>query len=524
MSEHLVITVSLASGRFHGRGQNGKPEWPPSPFRLFQALVAGAAHTTTIEEARPTFQWLEQQSVDSILTPPAYTGQEVTTYVLTNQRDKAIGTKKTESELKSAKSLKPMILSDPENLSVFYIFHNEAPSEHLQILREISKGVSHYGHGVDAAEVRIDNLYGDKIQELQGEEWLLSGVGGNSLSVPYQGALVALERSYESWRQQTSQIHKKLSLPPIPVPRLAFQNYRHEEHPNSLVVYRLFELRNEDDSVAALPDSCNTHLAGMIRHLTTDPKFAASLGWSPEEMAMLHGHAEARGETPKVAEERFGFIGLPSLRWAGEQIGWRVDDCRRVLLTAPAQYSGQLDELVIRLHQRKLQPLGESSPIRLVSVALDSTAKRYVQAASSWATVTPLVLPNPLGSSKDRRRLRDSKLSLETRQNIMEKMDRRIDTMIRNTIVNAGMSRTLAQAARIRWNRCGFWPGVSPAKDHSVTKYFEKHTRLHVEIEWYTRTGTPLEISGPLTHGACAHAGLGLYAPIPDQLEMVKSP
>lgn len=523
MSEHLVITVSLVTGRFHGRGQNGKPEWPPSPFRLFQALVAGAAHTTTIEEVRATLQWLEEQGVDTILTPPAYTGKEVTTYVLTNQRDKAIGTKKAEAELKSAKILKPLILSDSENLSVFYIFHSEAPSEHLKILSEISKGVSHFGHGVDAAEVYIDNMENEKIQGLPGEEWLLSEIHGNSLSVPYHGALVALERCYESWRQQSSQIHKKLSLPPIPVPRLAFQNYRHEEHPDSSV-YRLFELRTEDGSNAALPDSCNTHLAGMIRHLTTDPKFAASLGWSPEEMAMLHGHAEARGETAKVAEERFGFIGLPSLRWVGKQIGWRVDDCRRLLLAAPAQYSGLLDELVVRLHQRNLQPLGENSPIRLVSVALDSTAKRYVQAASCWATVTPLVLPNPLGSSKDRRRLRDSKLSLESRQSIMEKMDRRIDTMIRNTIVNAGMSRALAQAARIRWNRSGFWPGVSPAKDHAVTKHFEKHTRLHVEIDWFTRTGTPLKISGPLTLGACAHAGLGLFAPNPNHLQMEKSP
>lgn len=518
MSDCLVITASLISARFHGRGQDGKIEWPPSPFRLYQALVAGAAHTTTIDEARPTLLWLEEQGVKSVLTPPAFKGQEVTTYVLTNQRDKSIGSKKTEAELKSAKILKPMILSNSDELDIFYVFNWEAPKEHLQTLKKIASGVSHFGHGIDAAVVLADNVSHEKIEALRGEEWLRSNTVGNSLSVPYKGALAALERSYQSWRAQASQIHNRLSLPPIPVPRLAFQNYRHEEHPVP-PAHRLFILCAEDGASLALPDTCNTHLAGMIRHLTTEPSFASILGWESTEMAMLHGHAEARGEAPKVAEERFGFVGLPTLRWAGKEIGWRVDDCRRVLLTAPAQYSERLDELVLRLHHRNLQPLGGSPPIRLVSVALDSTAERYVQSASRWSTVTPLVLPNPLGSSKDRRRLRDPRRSVEARQNILEKLDRRIDAMIRNAIVNAGISRALAQAARIRWNRSGFWPGVSRAKEHAVTKHLENRPRFHVEIEWFTRSGAPLKVSGPLLLGAGAHVGLGLFAPLPEELK-----
>ena len=40
MSNQLCISVTLLDGRFHGRGDGGVPEWPPSPLRLFQALVA----------------------------------------------------------------------------------------------------------------------------------------------------------------------------------------------------------------------------------------------------------------------------------------------------------------------------------------------------------------------------------------------------------------------------------------------------------------------------------------------------
>jgi len=37
----LVICVRFHQGRYHGRPQGGA-DWPPSPARLFQALVAGA--------------------------------------------------------------------------------------------------------------------------------------------------------------------------------------------------------------------------------------------------------------------------------------------------------------------------------------------------------------------------------------------------------------------------------------------------------------------------------------------------
>ena len=41
---HLVLTVRFLDDRYHGLlDRGGPPEWPPSPFRLFQALVAGVA-------------------------------------------------------------------------------------------------------------------------------------------------------------------------------------------------------------------------------------------------------------------------------------------------------------------------------------------------------------------------------------------------------------------------------------------------------------------------------------------------
>ena len=115
MSDKLVVSVSLLTGRFHGKGQGNAAEWPPAPFRLFQALVAGAAQTISVDAARSALLWLEIQATSSIRTPSAYKGNKINLYVLTNQRDKAIGTKKSEAELKTKKVIEPIILASDQD-------------------------------------------------------------------------------------------------------------------------------------------------------------------------------------------------------------------------------------------------------------------------------------------------------------------------------------------------------------------------------------------------------------------------
>ena len=47
---HLLIAVHWLDDRYHGLlDREGPPEWPPSPYRLFQALVAGAARRGELE-------------------------------------------------------------------------------------------------------------------------------------------------------------------------------------------------------------------------------------------------------------------------------------------------------------------------------------------------------------------------------------------------------------------------------------------------------------------------------------------
>jgi CRISPR-associated protein Csb2 len=59
MSLHLVLSFRFLSPCFHGRGDGGAPEWPPSPLRALQAVVAASARAGMLEATRPALTWLE---------------------------------------------------------------------------------------------------------------------------------------------------------------------------------------------------------------------------------------------------------------------------------------------------------------------------------------------------------------------------------------------------------------------------------------------------------------------------------
>ena len=62
----LEISVRFLLDEFSGRGDGSEPEWPPSPLRLFQALVNSAARLG-LEKFAPSLEQLEK------LPPPVIT-------------------------------------------------------------------------------------------------------------------------------------------------------------------------------------------------------------------------------------------------------------------------------------------------------------------------------------------------------------------------------------------------------------------------------------------------------------------
>src|SRR5206468_5805590 len=91
MSDYLCITVRFLQPYSHGRGDGGEPEWPPSPLRMFQALVAAGASRWRQQQftdyAHPALEWLQQQPPPLVVAPQHHVGVAVRVAVPNNDMD-----------------------------------------------------------------------------------------------------------------------------------------------------------------------------------------------------------------------------------------------------------------------------------------------------------------------------------------------------------------------------------------------------------------------------------------------------
>src|SRR5437899_2658177 len=77
---HLLFTVRWLDERYHGLiDREGPPEWPPSPYRLFQALVAGLARGGELDsQLGRSLEWLQTLAPPLILVRRSRPGQVIT--------------------------------------------------------------------------------------------------------------------------------------------------------------------------------------------------------------------------------------------------------------------------------------------------------------------------------------------------------------------------------------------------------------------------------------------------------------
>jgi CRISPR-associated protein Csb2 len=110
----LLISVRFHDGRYHGAG-----DWPPSPARLFQALVASASQGEILAKSdKDAFKWLESlKGAPVIATPLMRPGQSFKNFVPNNDRD-SVESKKFENhtdylaalaKIRTSKDIRPVL-------------------------------------------------------------------------------------------------------------------------------------------------------------------------------------------------------------------------------------------------------------------------------------------------------------------------------------------------------------------------------------------------------------------------------
>lgn len=530
MSDYLCISVRFLDGAFHGRGDGGAPEWPPSPLRLFQALVAAAAarwnERRGLVHAAPALRWLESLPPPSLVAPHAAAGAAYRLYVPDNVGDLvgkawSRGNEASVADYRTEKMVRP---TRPEQEAVHYLWPLAPLGEDLRAHRDIlltaARSITHLGWGVDLVVADASVITNDEANALPGQRWQPSPAAtGTTLRTPTTGTLADLARRHDAFLHRVS---GEMFSPVPPLSAFKLAGYLSDaEPPRSPCA--LFALRKLDDTGfrAYDPVRRSAHVAGMVRHVTGSAAMTRSLGWTADHVAkFVHGHASASDSQVAINAARLVFLPLPSIEYRGDGGGPTVGSIRRVLITSLGPTNREeFDRLAQHLAGQELidEKSGASTAMISLLPVADNVTQRYLGSAATWATVTPVVLPGYDDPRKLRQRLRPenaAKLTADDKASLLAKLDDRIDFLIRKAIRQAGYSEALARHAEIEWRASGYWPGTALASQYAAGDQHRRFRRLHVRITWRDETGNPIDLPGPICFGSGKFSGMGLFAAV----------
>lgn len=529
MSSHFGVSVRFLDMAYHGREDGGQPEWPPSPLRLFQALVAAAARLNCGQlldtKAGEALRWLEALLPPSILAPAFETTTGYFSYLPNNAMDIVArawcrgvyvlsGDASPAAHRTAKKAIRPTRMRDGDAVHFVWELPRAASTQttqHVGVLCEIAKSISALGWGIDMAVGFGRVLSSQEVDGLGGNKWVpIPSSQGSGLRVPIGGTLEALVHRYEGF---LSRIGPEGFSPPPTLTTFASTEYRLEAQPLPRVT-AAFTLLKSDASGFRAFDTCRRGLsvAGMLRHAA---KTAATFaGWPEDKIGQfVLGHGEDR-KTSHVAvgSKRFAFIPLPTIEYRGNDNGYNVGSIRRVLITT---YSDECQGDVVwarrALSGAELLPTGTSEAVALLSLipTSDRVVAAYTGMATRWTTVTPIILPGFDDPNHARRRLRKGVDDIEQRQ-LLDRLAVRTEQLIRKAMVQAGLPKVLADHADLEWNQTGYMRGVAPVGRYGVPDHLKKFPRVHVRLSFRDVSGMPVQIGGPICLGGGRYYGLGL--------------
>ncbi len=487
MNSVFCITIRFLDPvpRFHGRGDDGDPEWPPSPLRLFQALVAASAtrwRENLFEEyARPALRWLEKFQ-PSIVTPQVSAksfGYRM--YVPNNSGDLMTGawargnTETSMAKFRVEKDVRPKRLMGE---AVHYLFPLTDPdSPHLPVLSAAARSITHLGWGVDMVAGDAIVLSAEDAAKLPGERWQPSdGASADGLRVPVEGTLNDLAKKHTAFLQRLSDDGFK-PVPPLSTFRVVGYRRATDPSPRPFTAFSILKPDASGNVSFNTPRRCRD-VAAWIRHATAE----VCDGWPFGSIeGFVHGH-DGPGKPLKgeQADERFMYLPLPTINHALH----RVESIRRVLITAPPRFQNRIDWIRRRLPGHELQSLdGEIVGLLNILPTSDWVLKQYIGQARDWSTVTPVIWPG-----------HDDRDAAKA------------EGLLRKAFLQAGLSsETVDTIEELEWRPVGFRAGLDLAQRYLRSEKLSGR-QYHVRV----RFAHPIQ--GPLAIGAGRYRGLGLFA------------
>lgn len=482
----LRISVTFHEPGYGGLLGRGEAEWPPSPWRLFCALLAGSKIASRGRPWRSAdvYEWLECQPPPAIIAPRVRRGQPYCTFVPSDDGDTAARAlargrqpdpEDTDAARRSERStVITHILDDPPTVHYLWrIVRGDAP-----IARRVIDEAQHLlvlGRGVDEA-FATGAVEEDDVPH-PGLRWWPCIHYPGTVRVPRPGALRELEEIHERSTRRVS--GRAVDLVDRPRPDVWQRVYYASESSRLPRPYAAFYLRpppGYESNYELYWSWRSTQATGLAAAVRTLVAQAAQEEGRPDRWIREY----VLGHVPTGVYDRLSYYCLPT---TGEP--YADGRIRRVMVVEPWGGSGvHADWVRDKLDGREI--VGENGLTGGMLVAaredrpFDGIFGLYGcrRASRVWASVTPVLF-------RGDREARGPDVLAE---------------QIQQVLAQAGLPR----AARWRVLSGSRWRGIWGSC--RLPAYLRRRLQAHVEIEF----DDPMP--GPFAIGDGQHVGLGIMA------------
>lgn len=495
MTRYLTIHVRAHEGRYHGDGDE-----LPSPFRLFQALVAGAGISGPLDkQTKDALTWLEGlPGAPIIASPRLVRGQTLTMFMPNNDLDKFGGDVRNIAKTRGAQKVwRPRHFNPAVPWIYAWPFADDG-GPHANTVCALSEKLYQLGRGVDMAwawgEVLDGAALDAKLVEYNGIVRRPSAGDGLLLACPSKGSFESLEGRYRAPRFRTESGQRVFVQQPKP----SYRQISYESPP----VRHVFELRSSTDSerCVAWPLEGASLLVVAAREAACARLSAAM----PNRIHDVDRHLVGRkpdGSNAVPAESRVRIIPIPSI---GMQYADR--EIRRLLVEIPAACPLRSEDVRWALSGAEIfaPDTDESKGVLLSPSADDDMLRHY--GVGVKARVYRSVTPVALTEEGRRRRIEPTRKLAEAKrglERVVEISEARAAVV--QALRHAGVR---APVESIRLQREPFNGAGSRVELFADKTRFDKHRLWHVEIRFVAL------LSGPLVIGDGRFLGLGVMAPL----------
>ena len=475
MAGHLNLTVRFLTDRYHGS------DWPPSPARLFQALVAGVKTGSYSREwgadQQSALEWLEGLGPPNIFSRPHQTGRAYTLFVPNNSLAGGVSTKTSQPVIPRV-----LINHSPGQADVVYRWPigDEATARgHLAALDQLASRLRALGWGVDFAAA-MAQLTEDSTSPDGLEHFVPDGRGGTRLRIPNPGLLQHLGDCHEAFKHRITKEGVNPYTRPI---RFGEVRYRRATSWRSRRSIQ-FELQRPDGHPFAARWDQTATVAAWVRHAASEALKQEDLS-QPWIDSFVLGHTAADD-----LGHRLSFVPLPSIGHLHSDGG-----IRRVLIVEPPSANGvdaeALDLLEIKLAGWALTD--ERGTERAILAPITDERKvfpLYKAKARIWQTVTPVILH---GHNSSRGRISLAKT----------------DRLLCQAFDSAGFPEPMIDNITIQ---CApYWAGSESSISMRIPRHLSQWPRVHVRVEFKQA------VQGPVLVGIGRHYGIGVFATQPEE-------